>query len=218
MGNITLNYDLIAFIVSTVLILAYYLYLNWLVRSKPERSVHNFNAQIRAEWVDKVMGNESMNILAIQTLRNSVMAANFMASTSILLIMGALNLSDKVQQWASLWPLDIPVPSSLSEMWQIKLGLLLLDFAVAFYYFSMAIRVFNHVGYMINLPRETIGCSDLFKKTCTYINKAGRYYSFGMRTFFFSLPIILWFFGPHFLILGTLILMGGLIVLDKVPS
>ena len=67
MGNITLNYDLIAFIVSTVLILAYYLYLNWLVRSKPERSVHNFNAQIRAEWVDKVMGNESMNILAIQT-------------------------------------------------------------------------------------------------------------------------------------------------------
>ena len=217
MGNITLNYDLIAFIVSTVLILAYYLYLNWLVRSKPERSVHNFNAQIRAEWVDKVMGNESMNILAIQTLRNSVMAANFMASTSILLIMGALNLSDKVQQWASLWPLDIPVPSSLSEMWQIKLGLLLLDFAVAFYYFSMAIRIFNHVGYMINLPRETNSCTDLFKKTCTYINKAGRYYSFGMRTFFFSLPIILWFFGPHFLIVGTLILMGGLIVLDKLP-
>ena len=61
----------------------------------------------------------------------------------------------------------------------------------------MAIRLFNHVGYMINLPRETTVCNDLFKQTCAYLNKAGRYYSLGTRTFFFSLPIILWFFGPH---------------------
>ncbi|MCX7085561.1 MAG: DUF599 domain-containing protein [Methylococcales bacterium] len=214
----TLNYDLIAFIVSNVLTLAYYLYLNRLVRRKPERSVHTFNAKIRAEWVNKVMGNDNMNILAVQTLRNSVMAANFMASTSILLIMGALNLSDKAQQWASLWPLSTTLQVSSADIWQIKLGLLLLDFAVAFYYFSMAIRLFNHVGYMINLPRETMLSHDLFKQTCAYLNKAGRYYSLGTRTFFFSLPIILWFFGPHFLILGTVILMGGLIVLDKVPS
>ena len=180
--------------------------------------MHSFNAQIRAEWVNKVMGKESMNILAVQTLRNSVMAANFMASTSILLIMGALNLSDKAQQWVSLWPLSTTLQGSLADIWQIKLGLLLLDFSVAFYYFSMAIRLFNHVGYMINLPRETMLSQDLFKQTCAYLNKAGRYYSLGTRTFFFSLPIILWFFGPHFLILGTLILMGGLIVLDKVPS
>ncbi len=214
----TLNYDFIAFMVSTVLTLAYYLYLNGLVRRKPERSVHTFNAKIRAEWVNKVMGNDNMNILAVQTLRNSVMAANFMASTSILLIMGALNLSDKAQQWVSLWPLSTTLQGSLADIWQIKLGLLLLDFSVAFYYFSMAIRLFNHVGYMINLPRETMLSQDLFKQTCAYLNKAGRYYSLGTRTFFFSLPIILWFFGPHFLILGTLILMGGLIVLDKVPS
>lgn len=214
----TLNYDLIAFIVSTVLTLAYYLYLNGLVRRKPERSVHTFNAKIRTEWVNKVMGNDNMNILAVQTLRNSVMAANFMASTSILLIMGALNLSDKAQQSASLWPLSTTLQVSSADIWQIKLGLLLLDFAVAFYFFSMAIRLFNHVGYMINLPKETTLNQDLYKKTCAYLNKAGRYYSLGTRTFFFSLPIILWFFGPHFLILGTLILMGGLFVLDKLPS
>ena len=214
----TVNYDLIAFIVSTVLILTYYLSLKGLVRSKPERSVHTFNAKVRVEWVNKVMGNDNMNILAVQTLRNSVMAANFMASTSILLIMGALNLGDKVQQWVSLWSLNATLQGSSADIWQIKLGLLLLDFAVAFYYFSMAIRLFNHVGYMINLPIETTVCNDLCKQTCAYLNKAGRYYSLGTRTFFLSLPIILWFFGPHFLIVGTLILMCGLIVLDKVPS
>ena len=188
----TVNYDLIAFIVSTVLILTYYLSLKGLVRSKPERSVHTFNAKVRVEWVNKVMGNDNMNILAVQTLRNSVMAANFMASTSILLIMGALNLSDKVQQWVSLWPLNATLQGSSADIWQIKLGLLLLDFAVAFYYFSMAIRLFNHVGYMINLPIETTVCNDLCKQTCAYLNKAGRYYSLGTRTFFLSLPIILW--------------------------
>ena len=45
----TVNYDLIAFIVSTVLILTYYLSLKGLVRSKPERSVHTFNAKVRVE-------------------------------------------------------------------------------------------------------------------------------------------------------------------------
>ena len=133
--------------------------------------------------------------------------------------MGVINhLSDSAQKWAYFWPLGTSFQGSSIDIFEIKLGFLLLDFAVAFYYFSMAIRLFNHVGYMINLPRETNLSDDLFKQTCVYLNKAGRYYSLGTRTFFFSLPIILWFFGPHFLILGAMILIGGLIVLDKVPS
>jgi uncharacterized membrane protein len=65
-----------------------------------------------------------------------------------------------------------------------------------------------------------IGLADteLTKATCLYLNKAGRYYTLGTRSFFFSLPIILWFFGPYFLILGTLILILGLALLDHVSS
>jgi uncharacterized membrane protein len=165
-----------------------------------------------------VMSKDNMEVLAIQTLRNSVMAANFMASTSILLIIGTLNISEKIGQWALDWhPNGLAQPFS-TELWQLKLCLLLLDFSIAFYCFSMAIRFYNHVGYMINLPVESSPDGGLYKQTCAYLNRAGRYYTFGTRTFFFSLPIILWFFGPYFLMLATLTLIGGLAMLDKVPS
>jgi uncharacterized membrane protein len=165
-----------------------------------------------------IMTNDNMNILAIQTLRNSVMAAYFMASTSILLIIGTLNISEKIGQWALDWHPHGLAQHFSAELWQLKLCLLLLDFSIAFYCFSMAIRFFNHVGYMINLPVDASSDNGLYKKTCAYLNRAGRYYTYGTRAFFFGLPIILWFFGPYFLVFATLRLIGGLAVLDKVPS
>jgi uncharacterized membrane protein len=164
------------------------------------------------------MSSGKMEILAVQTLRNSVMAANFMATTAILLIIGILNLSEKIGQWALDWHPFVLAYTVSGELWQIKLGLLLLDFSIAFYCFSMAIRFFNHVGYMINLPVDASTDSGLYKQTCAYLNRAGSYYTFGTRTFFFSLPIILWFFGPYFLLLATFGLIGGLAMLDRAPG
>jgi uncharacterized membrane protein len=215
-----MKYDIIAFLVSCLLVLTYYLYLGILTRHAPDSSVHTLNAQVRERWVGMVMNKDNMEVLAIQTLRNSVMAANFMASTSILLIIGTLNISEKIGQWALDWHPNGLVHAFSTELWQLKLCLLLLDFSIAFYCFSMAIRFYNHIGYMINLPVEPSSDADggLYKKTCAYLNRAGRYYTFGTRTFFFSLPIILWFFGPYFLMLATLTLIGGLAMLDKAPS
>ena len=160
-----MNYDIIAFIVSFLLILAYYLYLGRRTRRAPDSSVHRLNARVRERWVDMIMTNDNMNILAIQTLRNSVMAANFMASTSILLIIGTLNISEKIGRWALDWhPYGLAQPFS-AELWQLKLCLLLLDFSIAFYCFSMAIRFFNHVGYMINLPVDASSDNGLYKQT-----------------------------------------------------
>ena len=213
-----MSYDIIAFTVSCLLILVYYLYLGRRTRRAPDSSVHTLNARVRERWVERVMNSGKMEILAIQTLRNSVMAANFMATTAILLIVRTLNLSEKIGQWALEWHPFVLAYTVSSELWQIKLGLLLLDFSIAFYCFSMAIRFFNHVGYMINLPGGTSTDGGLYKQTCAYLNRAGSYYTLGTRAFFFSLPIILWFFGPYFLLLATLGLIGGLAILDKVPS
>ena len=212
-----MKYEIMAFMFSSLLILIYYLYLGRRTRREPDSSVHAFNASIRERWVKMVISKDNKDILAIQTLRNSVMSASFMASTSILLIMGALNIGDKVGQWALKWHPYGLVNNYSAELWQIKLGLLLLDFSIAFYCFSMAIRFFNHVGYMINLPDDVPADEGLSQQTCVYLNRAGLFYSFGTRTFFFSLPIILWFFGPYFLLLATLVLIGGLAMLDKVP-
>lgn len=210
--------DLTIFGLNCLLICFYYLFLNWKARRWPDSSVHSLHAKIRELWIEKITRSGDSELLAVQTLRNSVMAANFMASTSILLIIGTLNLSDKIGDWALHWhPYNISSNYS-SELWQLKLCLLLLDFFIAFFCFSMAIRFFNHVGYMVNPRNDSPFRIDLNKLTSKYLNKAGTYYRIGTRAFFFSLPIILWFFGPLFLTFGTLCLIVGLVMLDRVPS
>lgn len=210
--------DIIAFSISCLLMLLYYLYLKRRTRRVPNSSVHAVNAMIRERWVMVIMSSGKLEILAIQTLRNSVMAASFMATTAMLLMIGVLNLGEKIGQWAeNLHPL-LSICQESNDLWQIKLGILLLSFAIAFYYFAMAIRFFNHVGYMINLPYDASSDDGLYQQTCAYLNKAGSYYTFGIRTFFFSLPIILWFFGPYFLVFATLSLIAGLAVLDRAPN
>lgn len=210
--------DIIAFTISCLLMLIYYLYLKRRTRRMPNSSVHAVNAMTRERWVMMIMNSGKLEILAIQTLRNSVMTASFMATTATLLMIGVLNLSEKIGHWSqNLHPL-LSLCQTSNELWQVKIGVLLLSFAIAFYFFAMAIRFFNHVGYMINLPYDAATDDDLCKQTCAYLNKAGSYYTFGIRTFFFSLPIILWFFGPFFLVLATLSLIAGLNVLDRVPT
>ncbi len=210
--------DLIAFVISTLLIQIYYLRLRKRTHHAPHSSVHALNAMTRERWVKMIMNSGKLEILAIQTLRNSVMAASFMATTATLLMIGIINLGEKIGQWSQhLHPIFIGCEVS-NELWQFKLGALLLSFAIAFYYFAMAIRFFNHVGYVINLPSDTSTEGEAYQQTCAYLNRAGSYYTLGTRTFFFSLPIISWFFGPLFLILATLGLIAGLSALDSTPS
>ncbi len=213
-----MKYDIMAFMLSCLMILIYYLYLARRTRRAPDSSVHSLNYSVRERWVKMIMNSDKMDILAVQTLRNSVMAANFMASTAILLIIGTLNISERIGQWMLTWHLNSVSENFSTELWQIKLCLLMLDFSIAFYCFSMAIRFFNHVGYMINLPVDKATDDCLYKQTCVYLNRAGGYYSYGTRTFFFSLPLIMWFFGPYFLVLATLGLLLGLARLDKMPN
>ena len=208
-----LKHELFSLSACLALILFYYLYLWQRTRRAPDSSAHSFNAKIRERWVLMILANNNNGLLAIQTLRNSVMAANFMASTAILLIIGTLTSSEKLSHWLLQSELSNLIPAYSHELGSLKLGLLVLDFFIAFFCFSMAIRFFNHVGYMIGLADI-----ELTQQTSQYLNKAGRYYTLGTRSFFFSLPIMLWLFGPYFLMLGTVILILGLSLLDKVSN
>ena len=63
--------DLIAFTISFLLMLVYYIYLSRRTRRTPDSSVQAVNAMIRERWVLMIMSNSKMDVLAIQTLRNS---------------------------------------------------------------------------------------------------------------------------------------------------
>lgn len=203
---------------SLVLILLYHAFLKWKVRHDPGFAVHAINAMARAKWVETIMGSGAKDVLAVQTLRNSVMAASFMASTAVLLIMGTLTVGSDVDKITKAWHALNLSGQTRSAIHMINVMFLLVDFFVAFFFFSMAIRFYNHVGYLINLPAAQLGAAFAPDKVAAYLNRAGHYYSLGMRTFYFCLPLVFWFFGPHMMVVGTIGLIGALFRLDRAPS
>jgi uncharacterized membrane protein len=208
--------DAAALLLFAGLVAAYHGYLRWRLKSDPHYTVHAVNRIARARWVETIMAGGGMEVLAVQTLRNSVMAASFMASTAILLIVGTLTLSG-ADRAGSIWH-ALNVGGTDPRLVSVKLILLLADFFFAFFCFSMAVRFFNHVGYMINVP-VAHGLEALAPERVTsYLNRAGSYYTYGTRAFFFCVPLVFWFFGPHFMVAAAVALLAALYRLDRAPG
>ena len=211
-------FDVLSFLASSAMMFGYRTWLLNRIRQRPTTTVQGTNSLARAAWVERIM-EESRDILAIQTLRNSTMAATLMASTAVLLIMGILNMlanADKIgptlhvlNSWGSREP----------DMWIFKLLVLIVNFFIAFFSYSLAVRGYNHVGYLINVPpnapeRHGVTASIV----AHHLNRASDYNSLGMRTYYFSVPLVLWLFGPQWMLVSTVILIAVLYQLDHQPA
>ncbi|KAJ3176685.1 hypothetical protein HK101_010383 [Irineochytrium annulatum] len=73
--------------VSILLIAIYNLYLTQIVRLTPGKTVYGLASSARRVWVASIMLRKR-DILAVQTLRNWIMAASMLASTSVIIIFG----------------------------------------------------------------------------------------------------------------------------------
>ncbi len=210
--------DLVSLLASILLIAAYHLFLLRKVKKNPTYTVQAVNKIARSAWVETIMHDGKKDILAVQTLRNSTMAATFLASTSVLLIIGVLTLSEQGGRLEATWHALNMVGAKHPELWMTKLICLLLDLFVAFFSFSMSIRVFNHVGYMINVPLGLKHKMITPAHVATHLNRAGRFYSIGMRAYYFLVPLVFWLFGPHFMLVSTIGLLLVLYRIDRAPK
>ena len=211
-------FDLYSFILSVILLTGYHLYIRYKIRKNPAYTIQAVSTIARTAWVESIMQGNGREVLAVQTLRNSTMAATFLASTAVLLIIGVLTLSEQGDRMGNTWHALNIVGTQHAGLWLTKLLLILLTLFAAFFSFSMAVRVYNHVGYMINVP-----LSRNFKMLCpahvaVHLNRAGRFYSIGMRAYYFVVPLVFWLFGPHFMLLSTVALIIVLYHLDRAPK
>lgn len=210
--------DLVSFVASTALVVTYHLYLRFKLHRNPHYTIQAVNRAARTAWVKSIMRDETRSILAIQTLRNSTMAATFLASTAVLLIIGTLTLSGQTDKLQTTWHTLNIVGSSHPGLWTTKLLLLLSNFFVAFFSFAVSIRLYNHVGYQINVPLQSrtpyINC----QYVSVHLNRAGNFYSLGMRAYYFSIPLVFWLFGPHFMLMSTIVMIAVLYHVDRTPK
>ena len=160
--------------------------------------------------------NDKKNILAVQTLRNTIMGSTLMATTSILLCAG---LAAVVSSTYSIKkPLNDTVYGGHGEfMIALKYVSLLLIFLASFMCHSLSIRFINQVNFLINTPQDDAMArvvtpayiSELLEKGCV-LNTVGN------RVFYSALPVLLWIFGPVLVFMCSVSLVPVLYNLDVV--
>ena len=123
-----------------VLFLAYHLYLFIRVRYWPLSTVIGVNHLTRRCWVEDIMlrNNGKDGILAVQSLRNGIMASSLLASTSILLASTLAGFAASSDKWTGL---DVIVVSFVVE----KLEQVFFDsFSGALYWTQRRVRCGNY--------------------------------------------------------------------------
>jgi len=213
--------DAIAVVFNIMLLAWYYAVHRARVRRDPAYSIHFVNELSRRIWVEHVMGKDGTDVMAVQTLRNFIMYPILMISTTTLLIIGTLTLSGQTENISRTWHVLNFAGSHSAALWITKVISLLADFLVAFFAYAMAIRLANHVLFMVNVPKEfqlaheEVLAPELVAKR---LNMAGKLLAIGLRALFFAIPLVFWLFGPIFLVLATIGVLGVLARMDRYRS
>lgn len=209
-------FDFVCLAFSLALFLGYNAFMARKLKTNPLYTIQGVSETARREWVAGVMRDKD-GILAVQTLRNSTMVASFMASTSILLALGLLSLSSRIEDVAQTWHI-LNVPGTASQgMLIVKILALMLDLFFAFFCFSSSIRLYNHVGFMINTCNGEVAEDIKIAFVTAHLNSAAHQFHTGMRAFYFMVPLLFWVFGSPFLVLGTVAMIVVVHILDKTP-
>lgn len=198
---------------SIALLIFYHIYLHIRVRKYPLTTSIGITNHAREKWV-KSIREKGHDILAVQTFRNQLMAASFLASTAIIMSLGAFSAAFRSGVFEEVSHALNLFGTRTEALWMLKLMLLGILFFFTFFNFTLAIRYYNHAGFMIN----TDGQNDPSVSTVTVthvINHGALHYFYGMRGYYLSIPMALWLFGPIWMLASCLILIAVLYQLDR---
>ena len=177
--------ELLHWIAAAATIAALVAYLLYLALA-PHNLAWHTHATLRADWFDAVSTQPGTEILAVQTLRNSVMTATMTASTSALGLMGAATLVERhlhpaLAADAAAWLFTPRVAMELTAM-----ALLLLALVASI----MAIRYYNHAGFVCAMPVGSIARQRWANMGKNHLRRAGVLYSWGLRCMILVAPVL----------------------------
>jgi hypothetical protein len=130
----------------TVALLLYELASAWAQQRHPERLARSVHARLREGRFAAVSAQKGSEIMAVQTLRNSLMSATMTASTAALGVVASLTLT---------------MPSlhqSVSALWSPRLMLELVLIALLFASLvasAIAVRYCNHTSFICGIPTDS---------------------------------------------------------------
>jgi uncharacterized membrane protein len=206
-------YETILVFISAAVLITYHWHLYVKVRRSPLEMALGITNHARHLWVEGIIRGKR-DILAVQTLRNQVMAATFLASTAILISLGSFSAAFRPGVFMEVSHALNLLGTKTETLWMFKLMLLGILFFIAFFNFTLCVRYYNHVGFMINAfaPNDSTVSAEAITQV---LNHGALHYTIGMRGFYLSVPLALWLFGPIWMLAGNLVLVAVLYRLDR---
>jgi uncharacterized membrane protein len=108
--------------------------------------------------------------------------------------------------------------STTQNTMTLKMIVILGDLFIAFFSFSFSIRLFSHVGFIINTPITDGNYGTSITFVAMQLSKAGTYFYIGMRAYYYLVPLVFWLFGPLFMLVSTIVLVYVMFVIERTPK
>ena len=197
-------WDVAALVIFLIVTIGYLIAFMRIYRTNPESLIQGRMARYRILWMESLQPEDK--VLAVQTCRNQIMASSFMASTSILLVIGLLNmlrinLSDPLSFLSSG-----DTDAGAEAWWIIKILLLTVFFFNSFFNFTMSVRDMNYLSYLTALKLAPVA-QEKSQRILANLNYLFHHYSrsqtHGTKAYFFALPILFWLVHPILMIITT---------------
>ena len=193
-------------------LVAYELSLLWLQRRSPAMLARSAHANLREEWFAALSKQKGSEILAVQTLRNSLMSATMTASTAALGLIGAATLLAPSLN-SSFGTADNMARhfSARVVMELVLMGVLFASLVCS----AMAVRYYNHAGFILSMPIESDERHRWGSTAIAYLRRAGLLYSWGLRHLLMVAPLLVFIVYPLAGPVASVLVVAALFAFDR---
>ncbi|MBU0728359.1 MAG: DUF599 domain-containing protein [Proteobacteria bacterium] len=195
----------------------YRYFLAFMLRNRPHSLFLGKLQEYRNAWIGAYSGGKE-GIVVVQTLRNMIMSASFLASTAVILIMGALNLLPGLGATARVADFAGASNDSLTGF---KVLLIIIILSYSFFKFTWYIREVNYMSVILNIAKDKldeIEGGDSTPDIARMFLTSGIHFSLGVRGYYFLVPLLMWFFSPILMSIASVLIVYILIRRDLGPE
>lgn len=170
-------------------------------------SLHSRMDGFRREWMVRMIDRDN-RMVDVNIVRNLTRSSQFFASTTMLVLGALIALMGYVQQALDVVS-ELPFTVQASQrLLEIKILLLVVIFAYAFFKFSWAIRQLNFCSILVGAaPRQPKENPEQYapqiNRLARITSYAGVNYNNGLRAFYFALAAMAWFLHPWLMMVAT---------------
>jgi uncharacterized membrane protein len=172
-------------------------------------------------FVSREQNTEKNGVLAVQTLRNNIMASTVLATTAITLVsvisvfVGVTSPASSSSASPSRAAPRLVYGSKAGEVFAAKYLAVSLCFMLAFVCNVQAIRLYAHASFLLGgLPPGDGTPEEFAAYVARTVNRGSFAWSLGLRAFYVSLALFLWTFGPIPMLVCSVLMCGLLYFLD----